>query len=382
MVSKKVLLVDDEPNVLNGYRRHLRKHFDIDIAESGAEALKMVESKGPYAVVVSDMKMPEMNGLQLLSQLREQSPATIRVMLTGNADQQTAVDAVNQGNIFQFLNKPCSPDILMQTLDEALQQYRLAKAEEELLSSTLQASIGLMTDVLSLVNPIAFGRTTRIQRLTQQLCKKMNVPNAWEVEIAAMLSQIGCVAVPQSTLDKVFQNEQLTTEEHAILKAHPEVGSGLVEKIPRLEGVADVIRFQNEPYRISTSESSNGNSTIPLGSRILKVVLDYDRIATTRSPSDAIFQLTEEHAADYDAKVVSVLVGIIETSYVTKTVNVLDLETGMIFEEHVNTLSGDILIAKGQEVNASLLRRLHNFARTDRGVEEPIRVRCMMKQLV
>jgi len=106
----KILCVDDEPNVLKAYKRGLRSNFAIDIATSGGEALQFIESRGPYAVIVSDMRMPQMNGIELLNTVKQCAPDTVRIMLTGNADQQTAIDAVNPGEIFRFLNKPCQPE--------------------------------------------------------------------------------------------------------------------------------------------------------------------------------------------------------------------------------------------------------------------------------
>src|SRR5258708_28798973 len=103
-VMEKILFVDDEPNVVEAYQRSLRRDFQNAIATSGAQALEMIAAGGPYAVVVSDMRMPEMDGVQFLTKASELAPDTVRIMLTGNADQQTAIEAVNQGHIFRFLN--------------------------------------------------------------------------------------------------------------------------------------------------------------------------------------------------------------------------------------------------------------------------------------
>lgn len=111
-MSYKILCVDDDSNILQGYKRALRRDFDIFIAEGGLEALSIIEKEGPFAVVVSDMRMPVMDGVQFLSRVRDIAPETVRMMLTGNADQQTAIIAVNEGNIFRFLTKPCPPDVL------------------------------------------------------------------------------------------------------------------------------------------------------------------------------------------------------------------------------------------------------------------------------
>lgn len=122
--SEKILFVDDEKNLLISYRRILRRYFDIDTADSGALALQMIEQNGPYAVIVADMAMPGMDGIQFLARCKVLTPDSVRVMVTGNADQQTAVMAVNQGEVFRFLNKPCDRELLVDVLDGALAFYR------------------------------------------------------------------------------------------------------------------------------------------------------------------------------------------------------------------------------------------------------------------
>ncbi len=138
-MSERILLVDDEPFVLAGYQRGLKKFFQLDTASSGEEALTLVKQRqdDPYAVVVSDMRMPNMDGIQLLKQLAETHPQTLRIMLTGNADQQAAIEAVNQGHVFKFLTKPCAVDELKETLDIALQHYR--REQQKVVSSQHQA---------------------------------------------------------------------------------------------------------------------------------------------------------------------------------------------------------------------------------------------------
>src|SRR5208282_1041000 len=152
-VAEKILLVDDDNSILDGYRRSLSREFPMETAVGGQQALQMVAESGPYAVVVSDMRMPGMDGIQLLSKIKALSPDTIRVMLTGNADTDTAVNAINEGSIFRFLNKPCSKEVMAKTLTAALVQYRLVNAEKQLLEQTLSGSMQVLTEVLSLVNP-------------------------------------------------------------------------------------------------------------------------------------------------------------------------------------------------------------------------------------
>ena len=129
----RLLFVDDEPNALAGYERQLRNTFDVATARGGAKGFELVEGHGPFAVVVADMRMPGMDGVQFLTHVKRISPSSVRMILTGMADQQTAIQAVNEGNIFRFLTKPCPPEALTRALQAGVDQYRLVNAECELL---------------------------------------------------------------------------------------------------------------------------------------------------------------------------------------------------------------------------------------------------------
>lgn len=139
--EERILLVDDDPNVLSGYRRHLGRRYPLSTALSGAEALEILSGE-PAAVVIADMRMPKMNGVQLLAEVEKRSPDTVRMMLTGNADQETAVLAVNRGRVFRFLTKPASVETVVDAIEAALDQYRLIRADHELVrqaEATLRA---------------------------------------------------------------------------------------------------------------------------------------------------------------------------------------------------------------------------------------------------
>ena len=130
-MAEKILFVDDEPPVLEGYQRMLRNDFELETAASGAEALTKLDGQGPFAVVVADMRMPHMTGAQLLSKVSTKFPGVVRIMLTGDSDVQTAVKAVNEGNIFRFLTKPCDKEVLIAAVNAALVQYRLATFKDK-----------------------------------------------------------------------------------------------------------------------------------------------------------------------------------------------------------------------------------------------------------
>lgn len=135
-MTGKVLIVDDEANVRMAMGRQLRKDFNIIAAAGGGEALKLLETNGPFALIVSDMRMPGMNGIQLLGEFAKHAPDTVRIMLTGCTDRQTAIDAVNEGSIFRFLTKPCPPETLVAAIRAGLGQYRRSR-EHKVLFNTL-----------------------------------------------------------------------------------------------------------------------------------------------------------------------------------------------------------------------------------------------------
>ncbi len=131
-MQEKILFVDDEWRVLQGFQRLLQPTFQIETALSAAEALGKLTNNSRFAVVVCDMRMPEMDGVRLLTRIRTTHPEIVRIMLTGNSDQETAIQAVNEGHIFRFLTKPCAKPLLVKTLNDALIQFRLANNQQDL----------------------------------------------------------------------------------------------------------------------------------------------------------------------------------------------------------------------------------------------------------
>jgi FixJ family two-component response regulator/GGDEF domain-containing protein len=132
IVTEKVLFVDDEPLVLDALRRMLHDKFLIRTADSGEKGLAVAKENGPFALVISDMRMPGMNGAEFLARMRTEAPETVRMLLTGFTDLDAAIAAVNEGNIFRFLTKPCKKEELTSAINLGLAQYRAIVAEKEL----------------------------------------------------------------------------------------------------------------------------------------------------------------------------------------------------------------------------------------------------------
>ena len=372
----RILIVDDEKNLLEALQRKLRKDFALETALGPDEGLAALKNRGPFSVVISDLRMPGMDGIQFLSRVKETSPDTVRMMLTGNADLESAIEAVNEGNIFRFLTKPCPPDVLAKVIHLGIEQYRLVTAERELLQKTLKGSIQVMTEILSLANPEAFGRSSRIKRYVKEIAEHLEIPNNWQLELAVMLSQIGCVVLPEEAIKKLNCGRELNQEQTRLFERHPMIASDLISKIPRLEKVAEVIRYQEKHFDGSGNpkDTLHGES-IPLGSRILKVALDFDLLEAKGIPKSKAIVHLKERSGWYDPRVLNGLEAIVkkETVHFMREISVRELQNGMIIDDDIWTKEGQLVISRGQEVGSMLLSRLKSFADT-RGIQEPIRV--------
>ncbi len=375
--SKKVLFVDDEPDLLTLYRRLAEKYYNTVTAKNGAEGLKVLKDQGPFAVLVTDYRMPQMDGVELLTAARKICPDTVRIMLTGYAESEIAINAVNSGRIFRFLTKPCSTKDLLQAINAGYEQYRLIIAERDILENTLSGSINVLTQIIGLLSPLAFSRAARIKPYVQQIATGLQLPNVWEFEIAAMLSQIGSVTLPPEVMEKTYAGQALRPEEKAMVSKCAEIGSKLISQIPRLENSAGMIKAQNqENFERKKSINFKDEDRATLGGHILKVALDFDQLLTRNASEDFTekIALKRMQSGPYLKEALDALANRQKelTAQVVESYRVTELSTGMILYQDVYTKNEILLASRGDEVTDSVISRLVNFSEGV-GVIEPIR---------
>jgi len=373
-MDDKILFVDDEQNLLDGIKRELFDSYDITTALGGKEGLEILKDESPFSVVVSDMRMPEMDGVTFLSQVSEKYPESVRVMLTGNTDQETAIKAVNEGHIFRFINKPCPTEMLKNILDSAIKQYHLIIAEKELLESTLQGGINMLVDILSLTNPVAFSRATRVKYFVRELAIDLHLPNLWQYEVSAMLSQIGCVTIPADILEKLYTNHDLSNEEQKMLGQYPSIGHDLIINIPRLESVARIIKNQQKDFNIlNTQKDGKLSNQEIIGAAILRLAIDFDTFLFQGLSRTDAFEKLSLNTNAYHPKLISSLKAIKPPTIKKKTVTVLikDLQAGMILKNDLTTKQGMLLAKKEQEITHTMKLMLENYLR-QRNIEDGI----------
>lgn len=379
-MNERILFVDDDANILEAYERKLQHVLRVRTAQGPYAGLREIQEKGPFAVVVADMNMPIMNGVEFLKKVHEISPDTVRMMLTGNADIRVAMDAVNEGNVFRFLTKPCPSNLMGSSLVAAIEQYRLVTAERELLEGTLKGAVELLTEILSWVSPQAFGRTLQLRNTVRAMAAKLAVKNTWEVDLAATLSQLGMMAVPQEILAKISQGVPLAPDEARTVDSIPAAGHDLIERIPRMSEVARIVLYQHKRF------DGNGfpqddvkGKDIPLGARILKAASDFHELRDSGvSRQDALKEMNTREGW-YDPAIMGVVTG--EASLVDSqvdpsqvaTISFHELRAGLVLASAIQTGAGKKLIEAGTAISEAVLVRLKKYAETNT-ILEPISV--------
>ena len=368
----KVLCVDDEPNVLEGLSLTLRRRFELLTAQNGAQALDILKADPGIAVIISDMRMPGMDGATFLSRAREILPDATRLLLTGHAELTSAISAVNEGRIFRFLTKPCSPPVLLESVESAAEQHRLITAERVLLESTLRGTIQTLTEVLSLTNPVAFGRATMLRQRVRDIATELKLANPWQVEIAAMLSGLGAITLPPDTLEKVVQAKPLSEAEQKMVDKVPAVTDQLLAHIPRLESVREIIQASAQPMPRILPEDP-GKLFIARAAAILRLVVDCDMLeAQGNNRQMAIDTLRGRGKHLPEALEAWARLSGEKAGEDIRELPISQLRPGMIFMDDVKMTGGTLLAARGYEVTRSFVARAHNFRAGM--IREPVRV--------
>ncbi|MBI5494594.1 MAG: response regulator [Deltaproteobacteria bacterium] len=355
-VLPRVLLVDDEQALIDGVTLHLRRRFDVHSATSGPQALEVVARDGPFAVLLSDMRMPGMDGATLLSRVRETAPDTVRMLLTGYTDMNAAIKAVNEGNIFRFLTKPCPPDQLVAAMLAGAEQHRLVTAERVLLEQTLRGAVKMLADVLALASPVGFGRAARMKDHALRTAAWLKLTDAWTIEVAALLSQVGCITLPPATAERHYLGRPLSVDEQRQVAHVPRVAAELLEKLPRMEAVRAALEGMEQSLQDPAGPPC-------LGARILKVALDYDVLEARGLDAATVAATLRDRHGLYDPKVLDAFLdsGGARAAERVLEVRLVELRPGMALVEDIRGPSGVLLVARGHEVTPGLVDRLVGY---------------------
>lgn len=368
-MNPRILFVDHDALALADLQRNLRPKFTFDTAIGGPAGLEQIRKGGPYAVLVVGMRMPGMDGVEFLELAEKLSPHGVRIMLTGDADQQTAAKAVNRGHVFRFLNKPCPHETLVAALEAGLSQFELLRAEREFLEGTLTGCIKMMSEVLGMVAPRALGRGQRLRDCMRTFALFTDTQPLWELEVAALLSSVGNAALPLQLIQKLEQGEIFNSAESDVFRRATQIGHDLLVQVPKLADVAKIVAYQNKcfdgtGYPIDDVRGAH----IPVGARMLKILGDRLTLEEDGIVKKRAFEVMRARTGAYDPRLLekcflcfdAFLANLVVADRPVLSVHVRELKVGQVAVSDINTNEGLTLIAAGNRLTGMTLQCLRN----------------------
>ncbi|MFC7290711.1 response regulator [Hirschia litorea] len=361
----RVLFVDDDENLLSAIKRNLRKDLDIVVATGAIEGLRKLDKSGPFSVIVSDQNMPKVDGATFLAKVKTHFPRVVRVMLTGNTDQQTAVSATNEAEVFRFVGKPCSTTHLLKVVREAHDHHLRMSTEAYVLEETVAGTIKIMTDMLAMAYPDRFKRTCMVTRWAEVACKTLNIPYTWELKTACALWPIGDTLLPAELAEKRNSEESLTSEERALVLTSCVSASEMIGNVPRLQGVAKLM-LMSTPAGSKMAE----NVTLTPDARLLRILIDVARCMNPDEPNkvNAAFNHLVKNINSYDAGLFTALPPILaNVQHGTSVKELKEITAGSLSKGDLLTTdlvddTGKLILASGQivsETTANAVSRLY-----------------------
>jgi hypothetical protein len=308
-----------------------------------------------------------MNGAEFLGKVRESNPDTVRMLLTGYTDLSAAIEAINQGNIFRFLTKPCETEALTKAITAGIELNRLITAEKELLEKTLMGSIKVLADVLSAASPDTFGRSMRVAHCVRHIMAKVALPSPWCIEAAASLSQLGCITLDSDLMHRAYAGEKLTEDEQAGFNAHPGAAMELLKNIPRLESTSWIIGQQLKRDILEAEAPLPPLSTAELtrAAKVLKLAVAFEQLREKFPAKGAAVSRIRERSNEFEPGMLDTLSDLqpLAATKQLRKVSTARLQAGMVLDQEIKNGQGVLLVAKGQELTSALIMRLANHAR-------------------
>lgn len=412
-----LLFVDDEPGILASLRRLFRPHgFRILTAESGSAGLALLEQE-PVDLVVSDMRMPEMDGARFLEQVRARWPDVIRILLTGYADVASTIAAINRGEIYRYIAKPWDDDGIVLTVRDALERRRLERenarlaeltrrqneelkalnagleqkvaartaevqqtlaflerAHEELKKGFL-ATVRVFSGLIELRGGKLAGHSRRVAEHARQLARRLGLDEATtqDLTLAALLHDIGKLGLPDAIIERPFNN--LSAEARAEVMKHPAKGAMVLMGIEQMKGVAPAVRHHHECWDGSGFPDGLAGLAIPVVARVLTVANDYDAlqmgtlVGRPLKPDEALSFIVENRGRRYDPAVVDAFAALVAEMQKGEPVEVpmrpAQLKPGMVLARDLVHHDGYLLLARGHAVDGKIIEQLASLERAD-----------------
>ncbi len=359
-MNNKILCVDDEEAILRGFKLNLNNKFELHFASDGIEGLELFKREGGFAAVLSDMRMPRMSGAEMLHEIKKIDSEVVTVLLTGHTDFESAMAAVNDGNVFRMLSKPCPPDVLRKVLRDAIEQYDLITSKRILLDQTLRGAVDALAQSLAITQPLFFGRAQRVRRMANGLAEAVQLVESWRVGVAAIFSQLAYLSIPNHLSESVYYRKDIKPELKAMLKDLPEETLKIIDLIPGLTDIREILQRIDIQPKFEIDDGSG----IRTAASILRVALDYDYYQEQGHADALIIQTLISRADTYDQKITEALSQFIDAdsnSYSLEEIDTKDLAEGMRLNQDLLLEDSMLIASSGADIDRSLLKIVRNY---------------------
>jgi response regulator RpfG family c-di-GMP phosphodiesterase len=412
-----LLLVDDEPSILSALRRLFRPEgYRVLVAEGGAQALDLIKDER-VDLVISDMRMPGMDGAQFLEKLRETQPDTVRILLTGYADISSTIAAINAGQIHRYIAKPWNDHDIVLIVREALQRRALEQRNRQLselslrqneelreLNASLEdrvrqrtAEIGQINDMLNVAyeelksnfmlsmrifsglmelrHKGLSGHSSRVSEWARRVCDRLKLDErrSHDIYVAALLHDIGKIGFPDGLLSKPIST--MTPDEVARYRKHPLNAEAALMPLAQLQGVSKFIRSQHERIDGNGFPDRLEGDAIPFGARVLAPIIDYENLlagtlAERRfTPDEAAASIRRGAGSRYDPTVVDAFLHVqaapLPANAADRCISARELVAGMVLSRDLTSAQGTLLLAAGYVFDARVVNQVREFAQRE-----------------
>lgn len=284
-IKPTILIVDDEINNLQLLKRTFRGSYNLITASNGIEALDIVEKEGAgISLIVSDQKMPQMEGTEFLKKVNEKHPEIVKILLTGHQDSDIIVSAINDCQLYQYILKPFDPEELKVSVSNGLKKFELSSRKTLImkdLKELFYKTIKSISFALDAKDPYTHGHSLRVTLYSLILASNLDLSDKAleDIETAGLLHDIGKISIPQNILCKT---SKLTDEEFAIMKDHTSRGEKMIRNVKKLDAVATWLKSHHERWDGRGYPCGLKGTEIPLFARIIAIADTYDAMTSTR----------------------------------------------------------------------------------------------------
>lgn len=368
---EKILIVDDTLDNLQILMDLLKSDYKIIAATSGEKALELAVQEPVPDLILLDIMMPNMNGYMVLRKLKgmELTKDIPVIFVTAMGEVKDETKGLLMGAV-DYIIKPIQPSIVKARVRTHIQLRAAHHHIEELYDETLTGIIGLLTDVLTTANPAAYSRASRIRLHMEKILEKLHLEQFWEFNLAAMLSQIGCITIDAETLEKIYTGRRISGESYNRFKEHPKVGQSLLKNIPHLERVGQIIRAQNKPLdellKGSVSEEDFNEAgvqgePVDFGVALLRIAIAIEEAVLKGNETEDAFRIVSLQIKEVAPALAQALEDVSTSGKVLEALEVHELKNGMVLEKDLYTQKNSLLLNSGTPLTPPIIERIKAF---------------------